>query len=46
MKKKQDPITSFRARAIEAGLLTTDQIKVIDKEVKKHIEEETEKDRS
>ena len=28
---------------MEAGLLTNDQIKTIDKEVKKHIEEETEK---
>jgi len=43
MKKKMDPITSFRARCLDAGLLTADQIKVIDKEVKKHIEEETEK---
>jgi len=43
MKKKSDPITSFRAKCLEAGLLTNDQIKTIDKEVKKHIEEETEK---
>lgn len=43
MKKTVDPITSFRKRCVDAGLLTADQIKTIDKEVKKHIEEETEK---
>merc|ERR1712227_268026 len=43
MKKTLDPITSFRKRCLDAGLLTTDQIKSIDKEVKKLIEEETEK---
>ena len=43
MKKKSDPITSFRAKCLELGLLTNDQIKTIDKQVKKHIEEETEK---
>ena len=43
IKKKVDPITSFRAKCLDAGLLTADQVKAIDKEVKKHIEEETEK---
>ena len=43
IKKKIDPITSFRQKCFDAGLLTTDQVKAIDKEVKKHIEEETEK---
>lgn len=43
MKKTVDPITGFRKRCVDAGLLTADQIKTIDKEVKKHIEEETEK---
>lgn len=43
MKKTLDPITSFRKRCLDAGLLTADQIKSIDKEVKKLIEEETEK---
>merc|ERR1711915_336761 len=43
MKKTLDPITSFRKRCLDAGLMTADQIKSIDKEVKKLIEEETEK---
>jgi len=43
MKKKSDPITSFRAKCLDLGLMTNDQIKTIDKAVKKHIEEETEK---
>jgi len=43
MKKTVDPITSFRKRCLDAGLVTVDQIKAIDKEIKKHIEEETEK---
>jgi len=43
IKKKIDPITSFRQKCFDAGLLTVDQVKAIDKEVKKHIEEETEK---
>jgi len=42
MKKTLDPITSFRKRCMDAGLLTTEQVKGIDKQVKKHIEEETE----
>merc|ERR1711963_446675 len=34
IKKKVDPITSFRQKCLDAGLLTTDQVKAIDKEVK------------
>ena len=41
MKKTGDPITGFRKRCIDAGLMTADQVKSIDKEVKKIIEAET-----
>jgi len=42
MKKTVDPITSFRKRILDAGLVTADQIKAIDKAVKKDIEVQTE----
>lgn len=41
MKKTGDPITGFRKRCIDAGLMSADQVKSIDKEVKKIIEAET-----
>jgi TPP-dependent pyruvate/acetoin dehydrogenase alpha subunit len=43
MKKTVDPITSFRKRCVDAGLLTSDEIKAVDKAVKLEIESETEK---
>ncbi|XP_039274411.1 pyruvate dehydrogenase E1 component subunit alpha, mitochondrial-like [Styela clava] len=41
VRSKLDPITSFREKMIKAELVTMDEIKTIDKEIKQHVEEET-----
>lgn len=38
VRAKRDPITSFKDRIIEAGLVTADEIKKIDVEVKKEVD--------
>lgn len=41
VRSKRDPITSFKDRIIEAGLVTADEIKAIDVEVKKEVDAAT-----
>lgn len=38
VRQKRDPITSFKERIIEAGLVTADELKKIDTEVKKMVD--------
>lgn len=46
VRQKRDPITSFKERIITAGLVTEAEIKVIDAEVKKEVDEATKKAKS
>lgn len=39
VRQKRDPITSFRERIIELGLLSQDEVKTIDNTVKKEIDD-------
>jgi pyruvate dehydrogenase E1 component alpha subunit len=41
VRQKRDPITSFKDRIIEAGLVTADELKKIDVEVKKEVDAAT-----
>lgn len=41
VRQKRDPITSFKDRCIELGLLTTDEIKEIDSKVRKEVDAAT-----
>lgn len=41
VRQKRDPITSFKDRIIEAGLVTADDIKKVDGEVKKEVDAAT-----
>lgn len=41
VRTRLDPITSFRDKMIDAELVTRDEIKALDKEIKEHVEKET-----
>jgi len=41
VRQKRDPITSFKELCIELGLMTADEVKVIDTKVRKEIDEGT-----
>lgn len=43
VRQKRDPITSFKEKVIEAGLVTEAEIKAIDVEVKKEVDEAVKK---
>lgn len=45
VRQKRDPITSFKERILTTGLVTEAEIKVIDGEVKKEVDEATKKAR-
>lgn len=45
VRQKRDPITSFKEKIINAGLVTDAEIKAIDVEVKKEVDEATKKAR-
>lgn len=46
VRQKRDPITSFKERILTAGLVTEAELKVIDGEIKKEVDEATKKARS
>lgn len=46
VRQKRDPITSFKERIIGAGLVTEAEIKTIDAEVKKDVDDATKKAKS
>jgi pyruvate dehydrogenase E1 component alpha subunit len=43
VRQKRDPITSFKEKAITAGLVTEAEIKAIDAEIKKEVDEAVKK---